>query len=98
MPPHIHRDQPVIMRQFRLELAGPREPALRKAMDEKNRAPFWVTCFNGVDLGPSTACNPVMLHFLRLSALRADPICKRLCRNYMPMEWPIMNQNRKIGS
>src|SRR5437016_4499812 len=65
--PHIHGDEPVVVRQVRAHLPAPGAPTLRKAMDEQNRASAWVACLHKVELYASAAGDFVSLHRFLLS-------------------------------
>src|SRR5215216_6653177 len=62
MSTHVHRNQPIIARKIGVELTTPREPALRKAVDEQNWWPRWIPGFDQMELAASAACDDVMLH------------------------------------
>jgi hypothetical protein len=62
MTPHIQRDEPVIIRQLRIQLLAPRKPALRKSMNKQNRTTTRVSRLNNMQLTTATACDPVTFH------------------------------------
>jgi len=52
MTAQVQRDETVIIGKVRVELSAPREPALRKAMDEQNRAACRVARLDQVERVP----------------------------------------------
>src|SRR6187431_61067 len=68
MTSKIQRDESVAGGQVRVELTVPGEPALRKAMDEQNRAACRVARLDQVKRSSAAAGNRVSLHRLHLVA------------------------------
>jgi hypothetical protein len=64
--PHVHRNQPIVAGQIRVELTAPAEGALRETVDKENWLAVGVSCLDEVELAASAAGDEVVLHdFLR---------------------------------
>src|SRR5438105_3592833 len=71
MAAQVHRDQAIRAGEIGIELPLPREAALRKAVDEQDRATARIAGFDDVELNAAAAGDGMVLH--RIPPLPRDP-------------------------